>query len=281
MSAEVQRWWLFLAAVSALNLLAWALTAARLWQQRALLDAETFRARRLQALLSAGYVLGCAFRSAYPVQDVPRLCLFDSPLASVAIGRAVATVAELCFALQGALLLRELGRLAHSRAGAASAYLLFALIVVAEGFSWTAVLRGWNLGHVVEESLWTAAATMMSVAMAIGARRSSSAALRRLLLAGCAIGLAYIGFMLLVDVPMYWQRWQADETAGHLYRGLLDGLLDAIQRCNVSGLWQHWHSEVPWMSLYFSVAVWLSIALIQLPPLRQRVRGGRRQPSRR
>jgi hypothetical protein len=134
---------------------------------------------------------------------------------------------------------------------------------------------------VVEESLWTAAAAMMCIAMAIGAQRSGSAALRRLLLAGCGIGLAYIGFMLLVDVPMYWQRWQADEAAGRVYRGLLDGLLDAMQRCNVSGLWQHWHSEVPWMSLYFSVAVWLSIALIQLPPLRLRVRGGRRRGQRR
>jgi hypothetical protein len=35
----------------------------------------------------------------------------------------------------------------------------------------------------------------------------------------------------------------------------------------VSHRWQDWHNEVAWMSLYFSVAVWLSIALVHAPGL--------------
>jgi hypothetical protein len=39
----------------------------------------------------------------------------------------------------------------------------------------------------------------------------------------------------------------------------------------VSHRWQDWQNEVAWMSLYFSVAVWLSIALVHAPvPARAR-----------
>jgi hypothetical protein len=32
----------------------------------------------------------------------------------------------------------------------------------------------------------------------------------------------------------------------------------------VSHRWQDWKSEVAWMSLYFSVAVWISISLVHV-----------------
>ena len=57
----------------------------------------------LMLLLCAGYVFGCAFRSVLPRADVQRICLFDTWLSSVVIGRSVATVAELCFAAQWAI----------------------------------------------------------------------------------------------------------------------------------------------------------------------------------
>jgi hypothetical protein len=33
----------------------------------------------------------------------------------------------------------------------------------------------------------------------------------------------------------------------------------------VSYRWEDWKSEIPWMTLYFSVAVWISIALVHVP----------------
>jgi hypothetical protein len=54
----------------------------------------------------------------------------------------------------------------------------------------------------------------------------------------------------------------------------------ASQRRVVSHHWHDWANEVVWMSLYFSVAVWLSIALVHAPlparngePAAQRRRG--------
>jgi hypothetical protein len=54
----------------------------------------------LMVLLCGAYVFGCAFRSFLPRADVQRICLFDTWLSSVIVGRSVATVAEVCFAAQ-------------------------------------------------------------------------------------------------------------------------------------------------------------------------------------
>jgi hypothetical protein len=206
-------------------------------------------------------VFGCAFRSAVPVFDVPRLCLFDSWLASVIVGRSVATLAELCFAAQWALLLREASRAAGSAVGRTAAAMMVPLIVVAETCSWYSVLTTSNLGHVVEESLWGLGAALL-VASLVAIWPRCAPRQRPLLALWCAAGLAYVVFMFLVDVPMYWSRWLADEATGRHYLSLAQGVLDVSGRWVVSHRWEDWKSEVTWMSLYFSVAVWISIALI-------------------
>jgi hypothetical protein len=86
--------------------------------------------------------------------------------------------------------------------------------------------------------------------------------LRPLLLLWGAAGLAYVIYMFGVDVPMYWARWLADEAQGRAYLSVFQGVVDASQRWVVSHRWEDWKSEVVWMSLYFSVAVWLSIGLV-------------------
>lgn len=264
MSNAVQSWWSLLCTVSVLNVLAWLLSAAVVEQRRAVLGAEAHTMRRLQILLSAGYVFGCAFRSMLPLYDVPRLCLADTWLSSVAVGRSVATFAELCFAAQWALLLRALAQATGSGFGQRVATLLLPLIAIAEVFSWSSVLTRSNLGHVVEETLWGLCAAGV-VASLLAIRPRCERAWRPLLTACAAAGTVYVGYMFLVDVPMYWSRWVADEAAGRAYLGFAQGLVDATQRCVVSHRWEDWKSEVVWMSLYFSVAVWLSIALVHAP----------------
>jgi hypothetical protein len=270
MSADVFLWWFFLCAVSGLNILAWTLSAAFLKRRQSVLPSEVYASRRLQLLLSAGYVFGCAFRSVMPVYDVPRVCLFDSWLCSVIIGRSVATFAELCFAAQWALLLRDISRATGSGVGRVTAKVMVPLIAVAELCSWYSVLTTSNLGHVVEESIWAASAGLMVMSL-IWIWTRCAETLRPLLAAWCAAGVAYVAFMFLIDVPMYWSRWLADEASGRHYMSITQGFLDASARWVVSHRWEVWKSEVAWMSLYFSVAVWVSIALIHAPVLERRV----------
>ena len=269
MTDDVFSWWFFLCAVSALNGLGWLMSATRLAQRKGLFSAEVYAMRRLQVLLSAGYVSGCAFRSALPVYDVQRMVIVDSWLSSVVVGRSVATFAELCFVAQWALMLREISRATGSGVGRTTSRVVVPLILVAEVCSWYSVLTTSNLGHVIEESIWGLSAALM-VASLVAIWPVCDAAVRRLLAAWCAMGVAYVSFMFLVDVPMYWSRWLADEASGRLYLDLAQGLADVSQRWVVSHSWSDWKSEVVWMSLYFSVAVWLSIALIHAPVLVRR-----------
>ncbi len=276
MTSELFSWWFFLCSVSVLNVAGWLAAATALGRRQGALSAEVYATRRLQLLLSAGYVLGCAFRSCMPVYDVQRMVMFDTWLSSVVVGRSVATFAELCFVAQWALMLREISRTTGSHAGRTASLVVVPLIAVAEAFSWYSVLSTSNLGHVIEETIWGLSAALM-VASLIAIWPVCDAAVRRLLAAWCAMGMVYVGFMFLVDVPMYWSRWLADEASGRTYLDLAQGLGDVSQRWVVSHRWDDWKSEVVWMSLYFSVAVWLSIALIHAPVLERRSASGQSQ----
>jgi hypothetical protein len=266
MSAGVLVWWSALCAVSVCNIWGWRLSAAAVARRKAAADPEIYVFQRRQLLLSAVYVLGCAFRSILPRADVQRIGLFDSWVSSVMVGRSVATVAEICFIAQWALLLNKIARDAQARSWVVVSWCLVPLIVIAEVCSWYAVLTTAYIGNAVEESIWALSALLMIVSfLALWSR--CSAAYRAFLAAGLVLGVAYVAFMCTVDVPMYLSRWLADEASGREYLSLSQGLWDVGSRWNVTFAWEEWRTEIPWMSLYFSVGVWCSIALVHVPRL--------------
>lgn len=257
-SNPVAVWWIFLVTVSAFNIaLVVGLRAA--YRANPFGGNAVFAAEPL-ALLSAVYVFGCAFRSLLPRADVERICLFNTWLSSVLIGRSVATLAELCFALQWAIVLRELGRLAHSDTAKNIAKLIVPLIALAEICSWYAVISTNFLGNVLENSIWTIAFALVAAAL-IRLATSFHGIARWIILATAAGAAGYVLFMVTVDVPMYLQRWQAATATGQPVLGLVAGLHDLASRWVVSHDIARWRDEIPWMSLYFSVAVWASVLL--------------------
>jgi|KBSSwiStaDraftv2_1062776.scaffolds.fasta_scaffold00578_6 hypothetical protein len=262
MSSAVLSWWYFLCVLAAVNIAAWSSSAQALGQRQTGLSVESYSACRIQLALSAVYVFGCAFRSVFPVYDIPRLCLFDTWLSSVAVGRSVATAAELCFVSQWALLLNATARSAGSTVARAVSLLVVPLIATAEICSWYAVLTTSNLGHVAENSLWATAAVLIVAAM-ISVLPHYTGQRRWVLFGWCLAGLTYVAFMFLIDVPTYWMRHLADEAANRHYFSIAQGLADVAQRRVVSYRWEDWKSEVVWMTLYFSLGVWFSISLTQ------------------
>ena len=264
MSVAVILWWGQLGAIAALNIALWVYSARVLANKRSALSPEAYSARRLQLLVSAGYVFGCAFRSFFPVFDVPRVTLVDSWISSAMVGRSVATVAELCFAIQWALLTRETARATGSLYAHVVARLVVPLLAVAEACSWYSVLTTSNIGHVFEESLWGLCAALVVVSMVLIRPRCTPIA-RSVIVTWCVLGVAYVAYMFLVDVPMYWERWIADQAAGREYFTILQGVADSTHRRVVTFSLEHWRTEMLWMSLYFSVAVWISLSLIHAP----------------
>ena len=227
-------------------------------RRRAEFPAEVYATRRRLLWLSGLYVLGCGVRSVLPMIDVPRLCLHDTWASYIVVGRSVATVAELAFAVQWALLLREAGAVRASRA-------VVPLIAVAEVLSWLAVLTTNNLFHAAENSLWTLTAALGLVFLASRWRLVGDRG-KRVISAAIGCGAAYIAFMVTVDVPMYLARWHT----GQEYLSLGDGFHEILQRCIVSRDWAKWREDALWLTLYFTVAVWISIALPQVPRLKGR-----------
>lgn len=252
-------WWrTLLRAVALLNLALWALAAAAVVRHA---PASPGAACFAQLVLSGAYVAGCAFRSLLPVFDGPRLVLIDSPLSNVLIGRSVATIAELCFAAQWALMLSRIGLLTHSPFAHALSLTLLPLIVIAEVCSWHAVLTTAQRGHVFENSIWgLAAAVLIAGLLAIGPARLAS--LYPPMLAWCLGGAVYVIYIFVFDVPMYQARWRADQAAGRRYLSIAAGLSDVRRRWVVSQRLEDWKNEIPWMSLYFTLGVWSSISLI-------------------
>jgi hypothetical protein len=247
-------WQQVLGTISLFNLCAWALVAVAISSRR--LDAHT----RWQLLLSAIFVAGCAFRSFFPRADVQRIVLHDGPISSVFVGRSVATVAELAFVAQCALFLYALGRKEGSRPVTVIAGVLVPLIVVAEICSWYAVLTTNYLGNVVEDSVWALAAALSAVGFVLLYARK-----RRIIFACAAVVfLAYAAFNGTVDVPGYVHRWLQDQQVGRTYLSLGAGLRDSTERWVVTRDWSAWRNEIAWMSLYFSVGVWISITLAWL-----------------
>jgi hypothetical protein len=261
-SAGVVTWWFFLCGAAALNIAVWSLAANALQGRQAAMPVDAFARCRIQLILSGGYVLGCAFRSVLPVYDIQRLGLFDTWLSSVVVGRSVATFAELCFAAQWAAMLNATARSTGSAFAGVVSLVILPLIVTAEVCSWYAVLTTYNLGHVFENSLWGVSAALGVVAIATIIPRCA-AARRPAMVAWCVAGALYVAFMFRFDVPTYAARWAADQAAGKHYLTIAQGLFDVAHRRAVSYRWDDWKTEVVWMSLYFSAAVWISISLIQ------------------
>jgi hypothetical protein len=214
-------------------------------------------------LLCAAYVFGCAFRSVLPRADVQRICLFDTWLSSVLVGRSVATVAEVCFIVQWAIILQQIGAITGSDAVLNVAWIIVPLILVAECFSWYAVLTTNFLYNAIENSLWAVAFFLVGLGLC-RLLPEFQGPVRVVLVLSIAGIVAYLAFLVTVDVPMYLSRWRANLAEGNQLLGLIEGLRDVSTRWVRTHDIAHWKGEIAWMSLYFSGAVWASLALCLL-----------------
>src|SRR5215468_11275081 len=203
-SNPVAIWWSFLIAVSSANIMLWLFLHRRL-SNTAIAPSRRILGLELMVLLCAAYVFGCAFRSLLPRADVQRICLFDTWLSSVVVGRSVATIAELCFALQWAIVLQQLGRLTQSDTVQRIARLVVPFIATAEICSWYAVITTSYLGNTIENSIW--AVTFLLIAIALLRLLYEFRGLVQLGIALALAGVAgYLAFLVTIDVPMYFDR---------------------------------------------------------------------------
>jgi hypothetical protein len=258
-SNPVAWWWGFLTLVSGVNIAVWFLLYHWIHEQPTG-NLRSTPGTEVMLFLSAAYVFGCAFRSFLPRADVQRICLFDTWLSSVVIGRTVATVAEICFAAQWVMVLQRLGTMTGADTTLNAAWVILPLIISAECFSWYAVLTRNYLGNSIENSIWAASFFIIGIGLCRLLPEFDGPG--RMVLAIAVIGIAgYLAFLMTVDVPMYLRRWRTEAGDRSKFMRPLAGLYDVSTRWVVTHDLAEWKDEIPWMSLYFSVAVWASLAL--------------------
>lgn len=268
MEKEVLIWWGILSFITLFNIIAWIYSVILVRRRKPYVSVEDYILSHRILILAGIYVVGCGIRAVLPRIDAQRISLIDHWLSSIAVGRSVATIAELCFVAQWALLLHAIGKYKDEYLVRYIAYWIFPIIVVAEVFSWSSVVTTINFGHVIEESLWAFIACLIFVCFAI--LHSSSDGISKkiyaLLMSGTVV---YLLFMLTIDIPMYFERWQEDLALNRNALSIIDGFRDLSYRWVVVKDWKTWRAEVPWMTLYFSIAVWVSIALSFVPMMQE------------
>ena len=264
----VLTWWILLSLIATANIGFWIFSWASLARRTEALAPNIVETRRRLTLLSGFYVLLCAYRSYFPRVDLERVCLVDSWWSNVFLGRSAASIAELCFIVQCTLLLVEAGRGTNIKLVGLVARVLVPMIVVAESVSWYAALTTNYLGSVVEESLWAVAGILLLASFFMLWPHFADRQ-RKFLAAVMLYALGFVAFMVTVDVPMYWSRWQLNTAADSIYFALTEGVGDALATCHVDFSLDVWREEIPWMSLYFSVSVWYSLAMAYAPPFDQ------------
>lgn len=249
-------WWAALCAAAFLNATAWTWSAVRLGPRLDSLPPDVALTRRWLLWLSAVYVLGCGFRSVLPMIDVPRFCLHETAVSRIFIGRSVATLAELAFVTQWALLMREAGAVRAAR-------MVVPLIAGAEVLSWIAVLTRNDLFHALENSTWTLVAAFAVVFLASRWRHEGPTG-RKVIIAAGGAAAAYVAFMVAYVVPMYLGRWHA----GHETVTFAQGLAEVLRPCFVQRDWALWWRDAAWLTPYFTLCVWFSIGLAHVPSLK-------------
>ena len=210
-------WWGLLTLVSGVNIAVWFLLYRQLHEPPAG-SLGSASGIELMLLLCAAYVFGCAFRSFLPRADVQRICLFDTWLSSVVVGRSVATVAEICFAAQWAIILHQLGTMTGADTTLNAAWVIVPLILIAECFSWYAVLtthylrqrhREFDLGRCLLHR------RDRPLPVAAGVRRSGSRGPRRRDRRDCGLsGVSHDHRRPDVPEPMADRGWRWQQAAG-------------------------------------------------------------------
>jgi hypothetical protein len=232
-SNPVSWWWGLLTLVSGVNIAVWFVLYRELPLQPAGAAGAT-SSIGLMLLFCAAYVFGCAFRSFLPHADVQRICLFDTWWSSVLVGRTVATLAEIAFVAQWAILLHQLGTMTGAETTVNAAWVLWAVAFFIIGVGLCRLLPEFH-------------------------------GLVRVLLAIAIAGIAgFLAFLMTIDVPMYLRRWRTGDADGDKRLTPREGLRDVSTRWVVTHDLAEWKDEIVWMSLYFSLAVWSSLALCVL-----------------
>ena len=218
----------------------------------------------IQLALSGVYVFVCAYRSIFPRIDLERLVVIDSTLSNIFLGRTAATIAEICFGLQLGLLVHQLGAYAGLPVVQYAAWAIPIFMTVAQAFCWHSILTLNHITQAIESFLWAAGFSWMAALLTIIAL-DTNGVVHFLAISGVLASLAFVAYAVAIDIPLYIRRFHSGRALGQNYLSITYGAKDAWNRREMSHSWDRWKDDALWLTPYFSVGAWISMALIFLP----------------
>jgi hypothetical protein len=255
-------------------------------------DPATRRYQRRMRLLAAPMVAVCAWRCFFPNLYPGRITWYDSLMCSILLHRMIATVAEVCWIAQIASALSFIGKgISHAQASCPSGSvtsssrinyignltkLAVGAIFAAEMCSDFATITNDYMGFFLEESLWAIAFLIfcpISIFLMHALRRLPAdmnkangccSAGAFLLMTSCLTS-GYLIWQMFFHVPGEYNTWRNQLATGTATDPFLKGLWSSLVERHVSRAFNVWGSGLLWLTGYFSIGVWSSIALVCSP----------------
>ena len=177
------------------------------------------------------FFVNCIIRGAFPRVDITRICFLDGIFSSVIVGRTLATVGEIglvyCvrdYLHKNLILCRKINRYSFWTSCSLLVislinYLSIGLVCIAEVFSWLAVIHKNNKFHVTEELIWFYMGLFTFTLVLFFQHNIQSENFRKYNGKIVNYSFLYCIYMLLVDIPMYYNRWKLQEPPTDLVTG--------------------------------------------------------------
>eukprot|EP00750_Incisomonas_marina_P017379 INCI20294.1.p1 GENE.INCI20294.1~~INCI20294.1.p1 ORF type:complete len:307 (-),score=39.21 INCI20294.1:131-1051(-) len=255
-------WYALIVAVSVVNLV---LLAAALVLIKTKQDD---RYAAVMKLLAIPWVWDGAWRSVFPSLYLQRFVFWDTPLNAILVDRTWACLGELAWTYQIGYAIRQVDR--DVTGGKlwvqVSGWLLFVVYVGAECISYynTATTNElWAAMEVIVDGLSfllaAPACVYLTLAMPGAILGSSGKFFTAIMSIVCVV---YPLYNIVIDAPMYFQRYAEDEAANKTYLPFVEGLVDAAVRRVPTHNVTDWSGDMGWMTAYFSLGSWTGILLM-------------------
>ena len=159
-------------------------------------------------------------------------------------------------------------------------YIVIPIIILAEVFSWLGSITEYQLWNVSEEVLWFLSSIILiviSLYILNNIKHIKTSKIRSIyyLLSGIVpVATIFATFMIVVDIPMYIQRWVKGEkieskTIHQIFnefkskhRKNFDNKINDFRQCKkVDKSLNTWKQEMPWLTGYFTIGVWTTFVL--------------------
>jgi hypothetical protein len=221
------------------------------------------------------FAIVCGIRSIWPRSDGQKLCLYKNKISTPIVGRTLATIAEMAFAflivLVTTIILFDIKKMKLGNSNTINSilnynWIIILLIAIAQICCWIGVITSNPIWNALEESIWTLFGSSKLIIYSYilyillnSKRTPKSNHLIKFIPFMMIFMVSYIWFMVTVDVPMYISRYyNSDGKYVNFFKGIKE-----LSNCKVvSSSFSHWKQEIPWLTLYFTIAVWISMSTL-------------------